>query len=231
MNAHMSSFADVSKVESTRYALIRRLGYVFRHDLVVNLQPLNLVCQVLHQRLNATSLDVSSLRDSVDRISRLVRLSIDSCSDVVSWFNPDSSSTIAVDVAVGECLGNVRSSFSFRGFTIRYEESGQGTIVSRVAVREVLSAALIAATDHAQGLNDIAVTVQSAENAVKIAIQMQMRRDAKESHPEHDAYRLIDWGDVQILADFHGTQVSRSGENLVEIRMQPVLCQPSAALG
>ncbi len=215
MNAHVSPLVDASQVESTRYALIRRLGFVFRHHLVVNLQPLNMVCQVLHHRLGATTLDAPALRDGVDQISRLVRTSIDSCAEVVSWIAADPRSTMAFGVGVNECLANVRSSFSFRGFTMHYDESSLATAVRQVAVREVLTAALLATTDHANGLDELLVTMAPVVGGVDIAIQM--RRGANVSCAEQDAYRLIEWDDVRALAAFHDVRFSRHGDDTVAL--------------
>ncbi len=217
MNAHTSRLVDAAKVESARYALIRRLGFVFRHHLVVNLQPLNMVCQVLHHRLGAETLEVLALHDSVAQITRLVRTSIDSCSDVVSWITADPQLTTAVSVGVGECLDNVRSSFSFRGFAIHCEESRLGTQVRQVAIREVLTAALFAVADHANGLDEMIVTTTPMADAIEIVIQL--RRGVNTSSAEQDAYRLIGWDDVQALADFHSLQLSRHGDELVKMRM------------
>ena len=217
MNVQTSPFVDVIRVEPTRYALIRRLGYVFRHHLVVNLQPLSMICQVMHHRLNAEPVDVSAMHNSVDQVSRLVRSSIDSCQDVVSWLTADVQSMVAASVAVGECIANLRSSFSFRGFSIRYEEPSLDTVVSQIAVREVLTAALIAATDQANGLDEIVVTLLPTPGALEIAIQL--RKGAKESSAEQDAYRLLDWNDVQMLAVAHGQQFSNVSDGFVKIRI------------
>lgn len=215
---HESRFSvDASTVESTRYALIRRLAYVFRHHLVVNLQPLGMISQLMHHRLNATPLDISAMRDSVDQVNRLARKSIDSCLDVVSWLTADPHVSVSVRDAVSECLANVRSSFSFRGFVIRYEETSLEALVSQVALREVLTATLIAVTDHAKGLGEIVISVRTVSNGMAIAIQM--RSSAHESSAEQDAYRLLAWDDVQILASFHGMQFAHVSDEHVQIRV------------
>lgn len=215
MNAQIPLSVDGARVESARYALIRRLGYVFRHHLVVNLQPLSMVCQVMRHRLGATPVDVSAVRDSVDQVERLVRTSIDGCADVVSWLTADAQSTVALGIVVGECLSNVRSSFSFRGFVIRHEATAQDLPVSQVAVREVLTAALIAATDHAQGSNEIVVSVVVASHAAEIAIHV--RRGSNDSCAEQDAYRLLNWEDVQTLAAFHGLRFLNDSDGVARI--------------
>lgn len=209
---------DESKVESTRYALIRRLGYVFRHHLVVNLQPLSMVCQVMHHRLNATQLDIPAMRDSVDQVNRLVRTSIDSSLDVVAWLTANPHAAVVISDAVGECIANVRSSFSFRGFVIRYEEATLDTLVSQVALREVLTAALIAIADHADGLDEIFISVQpTVSNEMDIALQL--RNGANVSSAEEGAYRVLNWDDVQTLADFHGLHFTKVSDAHVHLRI------------
>ena len=217
MHVQILPSVDASKVESARYALIRRLGFVFRHHLVVNLQPLGMVCQVIRHRLGATPVDISTVHESVDQVERLVLTSIDACSDVVSWLTADAQSTITLDMAVRECLSNVRSSFSFRGFVIRYEETALDIPVSQVAVREVLTAALIAATDHAKGLSEMRVSVLVVADTAEIAIQTHPGVHA--SSAEQDAYRLLEWDDVQMLAMFHGLEFSHSSDGSLKIRI------------
>jgi len=217
MNTPTLSAAQALKLESTRYALIRRLGYVFRHHLVVNLQPLNVICQVMQHRLNASPVDIASMRDNVEQVERLVRTSIDSCLDVVSWLTADAQSGVAVDAGISECLANVRGSFSFRGFTLRHEESPLEVSVSRVALREVLTAALFAATDHARGLDEIAVDAKALPGGVEITLQMG--RGAGESCAEQGAYRVIEWEDVHVLAASHGIGLSHRSDRLVQMRI------------
>ncbi|MES2949626.1 MAG: hypothetical protein V4858_13880 [Pseudomonadota bacterium] len=217
MLAQMSSSVDISKSEASRYALIRRLSFVFRHHLVVNLQPLSMIYQVMHHRLNATPVDVSAMHDCVDQANRLVRTSIDSCMDVVSWLTAESDATVNAALGVKQCLGNVRSNLSFRGFVIQYEEPSLDMHINQCALREVLTAALLAATDHAEGMTDISLSMLAVPNAVGITLQLQ--RGDGESSPQHGAYRLIGWDDVQILAELHGVDFSHRSNELVKIRI------------
>ncbi|MES2584835.1 MAG: hypothetical protein V4627_19070 [Pseudomonadota bacterium] len=209
--------AGIAAVESARYALMRRLGYVFRHHLVVNLQPLSMTCQVMRYRLNGVPIDVSPLHESVDQVERLVRSSIESCSEVISWIAAKGEAGVSLGEALGECLANIRSSFSFRGFVIRYEDPHITSPVSQVALREVLTAALITVADHAQGLNEIVVTVVDEAKVVDITLQVQSGTGA--SVGEQNAYRLLTWGDVQSLADFHALQLVHQDTGKVRIRL------------
>lgn len=217
MNEQDSPSVKVASVESARYALMRRLGYVFRHHLVVNLQPLSMTCQVMRHRLNGLPIEVSSLHESVDQVERLVRSSIASCNEVISWITAKAESDVTLSDAMGECLANIRSSFSFRGFVIRYEDPHIGAPIDQVALREVLTAALITVADHARGLNEIAITV--LDDAGVFEITLGARAGTGESVGELNPYRLLTWDDVQSLASFHGLQFLRQHNGFVRIRI------------
>lgn len=208
---------ELAVVESARYALMRRLGYVFRHHLVVNLQPLSMTCQVMRHRLNGVPIEVSSLHESVDQVERLARSSIESCSEVISWITAKGESNVALSDALGECLANIRSSFSFRGFVIRYEDPQVGASVDLVTLREVLTAALMATADHARGLNEIAINV--TDDAGVFEITLGARAGTGQSVGEQNPYRLITMDDVQSLASFHGVEFLRLSNGFVRIRI------------
>lgn len=215
MNVQLSPTVDASRLESTRYALIRRLGGVFGHQLVVNLQPLSIIFQVMEHRLSATPPNMDAIRENVEHARRLLRDSVDSCQDVLSWLAADEQTFVSASVVVGECISKLRSSLSFRSFAIQYGQSSLDIPVRQVAVREVLTAALIALSDQAKGLDEIVVTLLGLPNAVEIAIQL--RKGANESSAEKNAYRVLKWSDVQLLATTHGVQFCRDSDELIKI--------------
>lgn len=217
MNPPHVPAVDMAAVESARYALVRRLGHVFRHHLVVNLQPLGMACQVMRFRLNAAPVDVAAIGETVEQVQRLVRASIESSGDVVAWLNGAGPTDATLGSTVNECLANVRSSLSFRGFVIRYDDAPANGPVSHVALREVLTAALIAITDHAQGKTDIAVKVTSEADAAIVALTV--RAGPGESSAEQNAYRLMSLGDVESLASFHGLRLLHDSSGSVRIRI------------
>lgn len=211
------SSADTAGVESARYALMRRLGFVFRHHMVVNLQPLSMTCQVMRYRLNGIPIDTSSLHESVDQVERLVRSSIDSCNEVISWLTAKVEPALPFSEALRECLANVRSSFSFRGFVIRYEDTQISSRVDPVALREVVIAALISVADHAQGLNEIMVAV--FDDHAFVEINIGARAGTGTSVGEQNAYRLLTGEDVQSLATCHGLEFYRHDQGALRIRI------------
>ena len=136
-------------VEAARYALLRRLAFAMRHHMVVHLQPIGMVTEVMERRLQSASPDLGQMRESMIKINGYSRAAVQSCLDVVSWLAPEDGATVALDMGVDECLALLRSSFAFRGFTLKDEVGSVSLTVARAGLRNVLPACLLALTDHA----------------------------------------------------------------------------------
>src|SRR4029434_7354713 len=106
-------------VAAARYAVLRRLAFAMRHQMVVHLQPIGMITEVMERRLQSPSPDLGQMRESMIKINGYSRAAVQSCLDVVSWLAPEDGATVALDVGVDECLDLLRSGFAFRGFTIR----------------------------------------------------------------------------------------------------------------
>ncbi len=141
--------------EAARYALTRRLIPVLRHHLVVDLQPIGLIYQVLDRKLNAGETELAPIRESLARIDVLARRAVASSLDVVSWLAPDTEASTPLGSGVVDCLNMLRSNFTFRGFAVHNEVGDAPLRVPQAALREVLTAALIAATDGASSPVDL----------------------------------------------------------------------------
>ena len=213
---------EQTQVESVRYALIRRLGLIFRHHLVGTLQPISVMSQVMQLKLRLVPSDVSALTDSVSKTGGLVRTAIDSCLDVMSWISADAqATTVDAGVGVAECVTHLRSSFSFHGFAMACDASSMGVSVDRSALREVLTAVLFATADHARGLSHIAVDVQAISDTVEITVHLQPGNNP--STPDAGAYRLLQWDEVEALAMAHEVGLRRVDDDLVKIRLSPFI--------
>lgn len=217
MKIQASPLVSPAQVDATRYALLRRLGFVFRHHLVGGLQPLNIMCRVMHLKLKGDPPDIAALKASVDQAIELVRTATSSCLDVVSWLSVETNSTVGIGEGIGECLSHLRSSFALRGFSIQCEDCSLDMRVSESALREVLTAAVIAAGDEAQGRSDIVIGLQELSDAIDITLKIC--KGMQESVAEHDAYRLLGWEEVQSLAWAHHVGFERISSEEVRIRM------------
>ena len=142
---------QASAVEAARYALTRRLVPILRHHLVVHLQPIGLICQVLERKLATGETAIAPVREGLPKIEDLTRRAIASSLDVVAWLAPNTEASTPLGAGVLDCLTMLRSNFTFRGFDVHNEVGDAQLPVPQAALREVLTAALIAATDDMSG--------------------------------------------------------------------------------
>jgi hypothetical protein len=210
-----ASFPAVTpEAEAARYALLRRLAPSMRHHLVVNLQPIGMICEVMDRRLRASTPDLAHVQDSAGKINGFAKAALASCVDVVGWLAPDEAAAIAVPDAARECASLLATSLSFRGYALRNEVGTLGGTVRRAAIRHLLTASLLHATDHHPAPADLAFTAEAeAGNACLRILVRPTQGDAGLAGEAH--YRRITWADLQALAAADGVQLAREGEAIV----------------
>ena len=205
--------ASVARTEAARYALLRRLAPSMRHHLVVNLQPIGMIHEVMERRLRAPEPDLAHVHESAVKINGFVRAALTSCLDVVTWLAPDEEATTSVADGVHECVGLLATRLGFRGYAIRDEVAVVEGEVHRTAIRNVLTAALIHATDQWPPPADLLLTARSEPGGLRLVLVLQPTEGSQGFGPE-PGYRLIDWGDVQALALAEAVQIERDGRTL-----------------
>lgn len=197
------------RVESARYAVLRRLAFAMRHELVKHLQPIGMVTEVMERRLRAPAPDLAQVHDGVGKINSFSKAAVASCLDVITWLAPDPGSTVALDAAVDECMQLLRSNFSFRGFQVRNEVKGMAQPVGRAAVRMLLPGALLALSDTTAAPAEIVITATPAEHEVHLLLRVQPI--AGDPVPGGDQpYRLLQWAEIDAMAGAEDVQVQRS---------------------
>lgn len=213
--------------EAARYTLLRRLAPSIRHHLVVNLQPIGMIYEVMDRRLKAPQPSLAEVHESAHKINSFAKAALHSCLDVVTWLAPDEEVPTAVDAGVRECLGLVATSLTFRGYNLRSEVENVAGEVRRSAMRSVVTAALIHATDHTLAPADVTLSAQATEPALVLTLAVQPTQ-GEPSFIGEPAYRGLEWTDVQALAAAEGVMVSREGSPLV-LRLTLPWRQPTAA--
>jgi hypothetical protein len=115
--------------------------------------------------------------------------------------------------AVQECVALLRSSFNFRGFTLK-DQVGECTVpVSRAALRNVLPATLLALTDRAASPADLVLSVQAGSGPAVLSVALQPT-DGTAGFAGEAPYRLIEWNDVAVLADAEGIAFEKDGDTV-----------------
>jgi C4-dicarboxylate-specific signal transduction histidine kinase len=202
--------------EAARYALLRRLAPSMRHHLVVNLQPIGMIYEVMDRRLNAPEPDLAEVHDSAHKINGFARAALNSCLDVVTWLAPDEDVTITAAEGIRECLGLLATSLTFRGYALRNDAGAVECTVRRSAIRNVLTAALINATDENPAPAEIVLAIQPHAEALVLSLTLRPTEGEPGFTPEA-AYRPIEWSDVESLAASESVSVSREGRQRVLI--------------
>lgn len=215
---------DNEGAEAARYALTRRLLPVLRHHMVVNLQPIGMIYEVLDRKLIGGGPDLAPIREGLGKINTLARAAIGSCLDVVTWLAPDPAAVTSLGSGVAECLELLSNNFRFRGFNTINEVGDVGCQVSQSALREVLTSALMAATDGADGPVELRIRASSESGDARVTIDTGPGEGTGFS--TELAYRSIVWDDVEALARAHGTMLSHDG---ARVTMAYPLAQATAA--
>jgi hypothetical protein len=200
-----------AEAEAARYALLRRLAPSMRHHLVVNLQPIGMIHEVMERRLRAPQPDLAQVQDSAAKINGFARAALDACLDVVTWLAPDASKTTGVAEGVRECFGLLASSLSFRGYALRNETGETAGQVRRAAIRNVLTATLIHATDEVEAPAELVLGAQAQPDGVLLMLELRPSSTGK-GFMNEPAYRRLAWSDVQALAAADQVEALRDGE-------------------
>ncbi|WP_141509488.1 hypothetical protein [Ramlibacter sp. WS9] len=205
-----------SQAEAARYALLRRLAPSMRHHLVVNLQPIGMIYEVMDRRLRAAEPDLAEVHDSAHKINGFARAALASCLDVVTWLAPEEEALITAADGVRECFSLVATSLTFRGYALRNEVPAVSGQVRRSAVRNVLTAALLHATDENPAPADLVLTTEPDAGALVLALTLRPTDGDKGFSPE-PPYRALRWSDVEALAAAESVALSREGRQKMRL--------------
>ncbi len=211
-------------VEAARYTLLRRLAYAMRHHMVVHLQPIGMITEVMERRLKSPSPDLDQVHESMAKINGFSRAAVQSCLDVVSWLAPENGIQVPLDAGVQECVALLRSNFNFRGFTLKDEVGSAPAPVARAGLRNVLPAALLALTDGSTAPADVVISAELQAGQAQLAIRLRPN-EGSAGFAGDLPYRLLEWSEVQALADADGIHFERDGEQ-VRLRL-PFAAPPS----
>jgi hypothetical protein len=205
-----------SLAEAARYALLRRLAPSMRHHLVVNLQPIGMIYEVMERRLRLPEPDLADVHDGAHKINGFARAALSSCLDVVTWLAPDGDPSTSVEEGVRECLGLLATSLTFRGYAVRHEVNPAPGEISRSAIRNLLTAALLHATDETPAPADLSLTAEADPAALLLTITVKPTQ-GEAGFSGEPAYRRIEWPDLQALAAAESVDLSREGRQRLRL--------------
>lgn len=191
----------VRLIEAARYALLRRLAPVIRHNMAGSMQPIAMVAGMLERRLQKKpDADFDALTRNAHDIVALSKEAAASCVNLMSWFAPKEDPLVAIDTGIAECLGMLATELSFKGFSIVNKTAELDGELPLSALRNAFTASVIALTDAAAGPRTVVVEAESSDGGLSIRIFLK-NADAPASMPAGKPYRRIEWSDVRALAE------------------------------
>lgn len=203
-----TSLSAQDAAEAARYALLRRLAPSMRHHLVVNLQPIGMIYEVMDRRLRAPVPDLANVHESAHKINGFARAALASCLDVVSWLAPEDGVTCTVEEGVRECASLLATSLGFRGYVLRNAVQGLPGRVRRSAIRNLLTAMLIQATDALQPPAELVLEGEAGGDGARLALRVQPGV-GDGGFVSESGYRLLEWSDVEALAAAEQVRLER----------------------
>jgi len=206
--------ANLMRVEAARYALLRRLAFAMRHQLVMHLQPIGMVTEVMERRLRATVPDLAQVHDGMTKINSFSKAAVQECLDVITWLAPEPGATVAFEAGVQECMTLLRSNFSFRGFTVRSEVEAVPQQVGKSAMRMVLPGALVALADTTTAPAIIVLAASADGDVVRLELRVQ-RTEGELLPGGEQPYRPMKWDEVQAMARAEDVEVRCEGDGAV----------------
>lgn len=205
--------------EAARYGVLRRLAPALKHDMVVHLQAIAMLAEVLTARLEKGTPSPAEFEGSIGKMNRMAREAVLTCLKVAAWIAPSEDETILLREGVDDCVALLRSGFNFRGCSIDNQVPDADFEVSRVALRYLVPAALIALADEMQGPGELSLDAEIAGGVAVLTARCT-------AHPAEDgaavdaiatqpAYRAIEWADVQALAAAEQVELARTPGQVV----------------
>ena len=211
--ANSGNNVSQSLVEAARYALLRRVAPAIRHRMVGKLHPIGLIAETAERRIRAGAPELEHVRESIAKINGLSRSAMQSFASLITWLAPEDGATTTIGDGIAECLDLLRTEFDLRGFSIESEVGACDACVSLAAVRNVLTASLIAITDSVPGPANLSLSAQVSNKHVLFSI-LARPAEAVAGIASGGAYRPLDWSDVQALAQAEAVKLTRRGERV-----------------
>ena len=204
-----------SGAEAARYSVLRRLAPALKHDMVVNLQAVAMMAEVLNARVERGLTNPTEFQKGVSKINRLAREAVMTCLDVAGWIEPGEEAGIRLRKGVEECVGLLAGNFNFRGFSVSQDVPDVDFEVSREALRNLLSAALITLTDSAAAPAEVLVRSEVSAGFAVLTVRCEARESGADAMPFSGTYRQVDWADVQSLAVAESVELFRTADQIV----------------
>ena len=202
-------------VEAARYAVLSRLLPVLRHDVAGAMQAPRMLLMVMEKRLQAADPDLQAIQENVRSVSTLTKQATASSMTALSWIASSDNTCVDLRSSIDETIALLAMELSMNGLTLANSIEDDAAIAPQSFLRSVFTAALLAFCDQHVGGGTLQVTFRAAAADAQLSGQLHLQLTAAHTgqapaSPElFRKSRLIEWSDVQAIAQSMGATMAR----------------------
>ncbi len=199
--------------EAARYAVLRRLMPVLRHDVAGAMQPIRMLLMVLERRVQAPELDLQAIAKNVTSLSSLTKKATADCMNALEWIGSNQDARVSLRSCVDEAIQLLAMELSANGLKLVNGITDDAATAPQSFVRSVLMGALLAFCDQRTEGCSLQVSYAAAGSHQSGQLHIRMLVDGSGTRPAPmdvvRKYRLIDWPDVEAMARTASAKLER----------------------
>lgn len=201
--------------EAARYAVLRRVLPVLRHEVAGSMQPVRMLLMVLERRVQTTDPDLAAITKSVMSLSALTKKATADCMGALGWIDSSQDRHVSLHDSVDEAAKLLALALSVNPLALVNGVADGSATAPQSFFRSVFMGALLAFSDQHVAGGTLEVTFQNAAANNQHLGQLQLRMrptDANKPPPCADMVReprMIGWPDVQAMARSCGVTMAQ----------------------
>lgn len=206
--------------EAARYAVLERLMPILRHDVAGAMQAPRMLLMVMQKRLQAPQPDLQAIAQNVATIGTLTQQGTLSCMAALAWIVPGEDIDVGLHASVNEASAWLAMELSSHALVLVNGIEDEAVTAPQTFFRRIFLGAVLAFCDQHAGGGSLRVSVTPADAGSGLHRQLQLnlladtagKCTAGKLAVLHDAAprsRLIDWSDVQAMAQSSGVHMAR----------------------
>lgn len=204
------------RADAARYAVLNRMMPALRHDVAGAMQPVRMLLMVLERRLQNADPDLDAIAKNVTSISTLTKLASVDVMRAMDWTASGEDVRVSLRSSVDEAIKLLALELTLKKMALVNGIADDSATAPQSFLRSVFMGALLAFCDQNVEGGILQVTVTSAADSRQTSqLQLQLRMlpdDTGTSNVSLDVdrkYRVIEWPDVQAMAQSCGIQMAR----------------------
>ena len=148
--------------EAARYAVLRRLLPVLRHDVAGSMQPVRLLMMVLERRVQKADPDLAAISNSVISLSALTKQAAADCMAALAWIDSRDDPQVGLRSAVDEAAKLLAMELAVKPLALVNGVADDSATAPQSFFRSVFIGAVLAFCDQHVSGGALEVTFQEA---------------------------------------------------------------------